>query len=133
MKKNYLSIPCLMAATSLFFSCNKSPLPVVEEPEPQAQMQAAPGGAMVISVIPDNGSSDTKIAKADGPESYINSLQVFVFYGASDSALGQVEGKRETDKYFTYSDANGEYIAPFQYAQSATFNNLLTDFISICE
>lgn len=28
---------------------------------------------------------------------------------------------------FTYSDANGEYIAPFQYAQNATFNNLLTD------
>lgn len=27
---------------------------------------------------------------------------------------------------FTYSDANGEYIAPFQYAQNATFNNLLT-------
>ena len=108
MKKNYLSIPCLMAATSLFFSCNKSPLPVVEEPEPQAQMQAAPGGMMVISVMPNNGSSDTKVMAADDPESNINSLQVFVFYGASDSALGQVEGKRETDKYFTYSDAKSD-------------------------
>lgn len=108
MKKNLLSLLCLTAATSLIFSCNKNPLPAMEEPGTEARMQAAPGGAMVISVMPHNGSSNTKIAKADGPESYINSLQVFVFYGESEASLGQVEGYRETDKYFTYSDSRSD-------------------------
>ncbi|MBR1782734.1 MAG: hypothetical protein IJ753_04360 [Bacteroidales bacterium] len=106
MKKNFLSLLFLTAATSLIFSCNKSPLPTMEEPGAQARMQAAPGGMMVISVSPDNNGTGTK---ADGnsalttSESVITSLQVFVFYGASDPALNQREGCLETDVYDVFT------------------------------
>ena len=98
MKKNHLPILCLTAAISLLFSCNKNP-------QPEVNAEPVPSGTMVISLMPYNGVSDTKVAAAEGPESNINSLQVFVFYGASNAALGQTSGDRETDKYFSYSDA----------------------------
>lgn len=99
MKKNHLPILCLTAAISLLFSCNKNP-------QPEVNAEPVPSGTMVISVMPNNGASDTKVTAAEGPESNINSLQVFVFYGTANAALGQVEGNRETDKYFSYGDAS---------------------------
>ena len=108
MKKSFILTSIFAMALGLV-ACNKSVQPV-------AEAEPVPTGSIAIFVEPNNGSSATKMAgdaTVTALESNIGSLQVFVFYGASNPALGQVEGNKETDKFYTYTgsaDARSEII-----------------------
>lgn len=98
MKKSFI-LTSIFAMALGFVACNKSVQPIAEP-------ESAPTGSIAIFVEPNNGSSATKMvgdATVTALESNIGSLQVFVFYGASNPALGQVEGNKETDKFYTYT------------------------------
>ena len=98
MKKS-LIITSILALGLGLAACNKASQPVAEE-------NSVSTGSIAIFVEPNNGSATTKMAgdaTVTALESNIGSLQVFVYYGASDPALGQVAGNKETDKYYTYS------------------------------
>lgn len=97
MKKTLFYVSIFALALGLA-ACNKN-----QQPEPQNIVKAEKG-MLVVTVNPDNG-----VTKADGnatteaSESVISSLQVFVFYGASNAALGQAENSLEADAYELYT------------------------------
>ena len=99
MKKN-LIIASVIALTACFTSCSKTAQPGNGSPDAKAET-----GMLVVSVNPDNGSA----TKADGSqgtvgsESAVTSLQVFIFYGANNAALGQTENNLETDAYEVFT------------------------------
>lgn len=99
MTKKSFILACFCALAFGLVACNKNPQPVELN-------DSVPTGSIALFMETNNGSSATKMAgdaTVTALESNIGSLQVFVYYGANDPALGQVEGYKETDKFFTYT------------------------------
>ncbi len=105
MKKVFVIFSVAMAFA--LTACNKFSQPAAEEkiaPEVES-------GMLVVSVNPENGSATKANASAVGSakaEEAITSLQVFVFYASTNTALGQTANAKETDRYetFTGTDKN---------------------------
>ena len=96
MKKVFNFVFGAVAALLCIVACQKN----VATPE----LQDGEHGLVVVSVNPEYSTkADGAAVDAEKAESAIRSLQVFVFYGESNAALGQVAYAKETDRYETFT------------------------------